>query len=166
MRLACGAVILRIPAVELTEEQRGYWERWIQALESGDFKQTTHCLRDDTGFCCLGLASHLTDSKGWHREHGAAAFSFRPSSEPSGAETSRDHLIPSVRKRYGEQLGPLGINVGGRFPDGLGTTLELGSFALGGINDMGATFEEIAQILRHAISGGYTCTTVSAVDTY
>lgn len=165
MRLACGAVILRIPAMDLTEEQLGYWERWIQALESGDFEQTVHCLRDDTGFCCLGLASHLIDPNGWHKEQGTSAFSFKPINAPSGAESSRDHLIPAVRRCYGEQLGPLGINVGGRFPDGLGTTLELGSFALGGINDMGATFKEIAQILRHAISGGYTCTTVSPVDT-
>jgi len=163
MRLTCGAVITRIPAVTITDEQRVYWERWIQALESGDFKQTTYCLRDDTGFCCLGLASHLIDSQGWHKEDGARTFSFKPSNAAKGSETSRDHLIPLIRNLYGKELGPLGINVGGRFPDGLGTTLEIGSLSLSGINDMGATFKEIAEILRHSINGGYTCAIVSPV---
>lgn len=32
--------------------------KWINALRSGKYKQTTDCLRDDTGYCCLGV---LTD---------------------------------------------------------------------------------------------------------
>jgi hypothetical protein len=54
-------------------------------------------------------------------------------------------------------MGPLGFHVGGRFPDGDGNTLEISSLALAGINDMGATFTEIAEILRKAMNGGYVC---------
>jgi len=30
-------------------------ERWLEALRSGKYKQTTGYLRDDDGFCCLGV---------------------------------------------------------------------------------------------------------------
>lgn len=158
MRLSCGAVIDRIPSVALTDEQRLHWQKWIDALESGEYIQTTFCLRDDQGFCCLGLASNLVDVEGWHREKGAHAFSFRPRNAVAGAEIARDHLVPAVRRFYGPELGPLGIHVGGRFPAGEGHTLEIQAFSLSGLNDMGATFKEIAEILRHAINGGYTMT--------
>jgi hypothetical protein len=32
---------------------------WAKALESGKYAQTTHTLRDDTGFCCLGVACDI-----------------------------------------------------------------------------------------------------------
>src|SRR4051812_4302141 len=30
-------------------------QKWIEALESGEFKQTTECLEDETGYCCWGV---------------------------------------------------------------------------------------------------------------
>lgn len=33
-------------------------EQWLTALRSGDYPQTQGCLRDDNGYCCLGV---LTD---------------------------------------------------------------------------------------------------------
>lgn len=32
--------------------------KWINALRSDQYAQTTHCLRDEIGYCCLGV---LTD---------------------------------------------------------------------------------------------------------
>lgn len=32
---------------------------WIDALESGGYKQTIGCLRNDEGFCCLGVLQDL-----------------------------------------------------------------------------------------------------------
>lgn len=29
--------------------------KWIAALRSGKYQQTTHYLKDDDGFCCLGV---------------------------------------------------------------------------------------------------------------
>ena len=34
-------------------------EQWVAALRSGDYQQTKGVLRDDTGFCCLGVLSDL-----------------------------------------------------------------------------------------------------------
>jgi hypothetical protein len=152
----CGAVIERIPSVVLTDDQKQQWERWINALESGEFKQTTFALRDETGFCCLGVACNLVDPEGWTFDTGAHAYSFLPNEACSTENAVKDHLTPFVRGHYGSELGPLGLYVGGRFPDEEGNTLELHSLSLSGINDMGATFLEIAEILKKAMDGGYT----------
>lgn len=34
-------------------------ERWAQALRSGDYVQTSGALRDNVGFCCLGVLCEL-----------------------------------------------------------------------------------------------------------
>lgn len=33
--------------------------KWAEALESGEYPQTKLCLRDDAGFCCLGVLTDL-----------------------------------------------------------------------------------------------------------
>jgi len=30
-------------------------KKWLEALRSGEYKQTTETLRDENGFCCLGV---------------------------------------------------------------------------------------------------------------
>ena len=34
-------------------------KKWIEALRSGEFSQTTNRLHDDKGLCCLGVATEL-----------------------------------------------------------------------------------------------------------
>lgn len=34
-------------------------QRWLEALRSGEYKQTTENLRDSNGFCCLGVLCDL-----------------------------------------------------------------------------------------------------------
>jgi len=34
-------------------------QRWLEALRSGEYKQTTENLRDINGFCCLGVLCDL-----------------------------------------------------------------------------------------------------------
>jgi hypothetical protein len=38
---------------------------WISALRSGLYLQTKRHLRDDFGFCCLGVACDLYDNTKW-----------------------------------------------------------------------------------------------------
>lgn len=40
-------------------------ERWVKALTDGSYPQTQNVLRDETGYCCLGVACDLLDPKGW-----------------------------------------------------------------------------------------------------
>lgn len=44
-------------------------EKWIEALESGHYSQTHLELQNEDGFCCLGVACDLVDSKGWHKHN-------------------------------------------------------------------------------------------------
>lgn len=39
-------------------------ELWVNALESGDYTQTTGCLRDVNGHCCLGVLTELAVEAG------------------------------------------------------------------------------------------------------
>jgi hypothetical protein len=39
-------------------------EQWIKDLRSGKFPQTTGCLVDDKGFCCLGVLSEQARKAG------------------------------------------------------------------------------------------------------
>lgn len=39
----------------LTPEQVTFIKEWIVALRSGNYKQTMGTLRDDVGYCCLGV---------------------------------------------------------------------------------------------------------------
>lgn len=47
--------------------------RWIEALESGKYQQTVRRLRDNRGFCCLGVACDVLDSNGWTRMESVGA---------------------------------------------------------------------------------------------
>jgi hypothetical protein len=42
------------------------YERWIEALESGNYEKATGQLRKDDTFCCLGVACDITDFEKWH----------------------------------------------------------------------------------------------------
>jgi hypothetical protein len=153
MRLQCGAVINRIPAIHLTIPQTMLWLKWAEELESGKYKQTTFCLRDDTGFCPLGIACNMIDPDGWKKIQDG--YSFQDLERVSRGLDTTTHLPRTIRSQLGGNLSPLGFSVGGRFPDGEGNTIVLRNFALSSLNDIGATFHEIGLIIRYAASGGY-----------
>ena len=39
-------------------------KKWVKALRSGKYKQTTSRLKDKTGYCCLGVACELAVKAG------------------------------------------------------------------------------------------------------
>lgn len=39
--------------------------KWVAALRSGKYKQTQTVLRDDLGFCCLGVLCDVIGPTGW-----------------------------------------------------------------------------------------------------
>lgn len=105
-------------------------EKWLQALESGEWKQTTGSLRgpDDCSFCCLGVAAELMeldrDEDGCYRLGG-----------------SQIHAILDCGLH--ERLGLRTDN--GSFMKGY----QLNKcFGLTAANDGGATFAEIAAFIR------------------
>ena len=54
-------------------------KKWVEALRSGDYKQTRGKLRDADGFCCLGVACDLYASEtksviSWEKNLGGFSF--------------------------------------------------------------------------------------------
>lgn len=39
--------------------------KWLKALRSGEYKQSRETLKDDNGFCCLGVLCDLTYPDDW-----------------------------------------------------------------------------------------------------
>jgi len=45
-------------------------KKWLAALRSGDYKQTKEALRDEEGFCCLGVlcdVHRIENKKRWQK---------------------------------------------------------------------------------------------------
>jgi hypothetical protein len=40
-------------------------QKWIDALRSKDYRQTTNCLRSRSGYCCLGVLCDIVDNTKW-----------------------------------------------------------------------------------------------------
>lgn len=152
MNLTCGAVIRHIPDIPLTVIQKTRWEKWISALQNGTYPQARHHLRVGDSFCCIGVACDLVYPEGWISTEEGYGFSL--ANEKGEVMSTNEFILPQVRRMYGG-MGPLGIYVGGTFPDGRGGSMEITHLSLTSLNDLGATFEEIAEILTKAISGGY-----------
>ena len=56
----------------MTEEQKLRVLLWVEALESGKYKQTRDHLRDERGMCCLGVACEVYRSTTGNGEWTAA----------------------------------------------------------------------------------------------
>lgn len=81
--------------------------RWIDALCSGQYKQTTGVLHDPRGFCCLGVLCDITEGMG--RWAGSAPEGNYRWFVPNGAKYGC-HLPCDIRLRVGlslEQEGTL-----------------------------------------------------------
>ena len=39
-------------------------QAWVDALRSGEYKQTEYSLQDESGYCCLGVACRIADKAG------------------------------------------------------------------------------------------------------
>ncbi|MDE1971074.1 MAG: hypothetical protein KGI50_05900 [Patescibacteria group bacterium] len=102
----------------LTETQ----EKWLQALESGKYEQTVTCLRNDRGFCCLGVFCEI-----------------------EGCQKSQDggYVVNGVR--YNSRLPD-------ELTAKLGLKNDIGSItitvSLTSMNDNGMSFKDIATFCR------------------
>lgn len=48
--------------IKFTQELK---DKWLTALRSGEYSQTTGTLRDENGMCCLGVLCDIIDPTGW-----------------------------------------------------------------------------------------------------
>lgn len=94
-------------------------DKWTKALESGKFKQGRNALQLDDAYCCLGVFCKVNN-------------------------------IPYVALGKSD-LSALGINDSFKNEEAythLGKVLGTGTTELAGMNDGGATFKEIAEVIK------------------
>ena len=119
------------------EEQKQHRADWCAALESGDYQQAHMGLRDDRGFCCLGVACDVffrkTGQGEWRRKRLATVTG-------SSYTLSRSSSVLPDRIRH---------YFGLRTPTG-----DYGTQSLTGLNDTEKwTFADIAEIIRSTPPG-------------
>lgn len=115
--------------------------RWVAALRSGKYKQGRHLLRSRTGrrMCCLGVLCDIATADGvgeWKWSQLAKEWEHRES--PDGAGDAQLPL-PAVRAWAG-------------LPEGNPKVCHAHVFStLSRVNDQGATFAEIADIIEEQL---------------
>ena len=66
-----------LPFNALPKLKPEYKTRWLEALRSGDYRQTQQTLRNDEGFCCLGVLCDVVKNDvntDWTNERGGYTF--------------------------------------------------------------------------------------------
>jgi hypothetical protein len=119
------------------KERLEMFEKWVEALRSGEYKQTTEVLRSREGdcYCCLGVLCNLIDPTTWDRPFFYAGWSWN--NEPG------EGLPELVAELYGIEEGPATVPSGEKI-----TIRDISDDSLAGLNDSGATFAEIADVIE------------------
>ncbi|MNK27631.1 hypothetical protein D3C87_459930 [compost metagenome] len=160
--------VMKIPALELTDEQKSRTLNWIEKLESGEFLQITSVLRGvkngipyGIGYCCLGVACEISGLGKWGTEIPSGKIFqhlFVLNGEVPSPSNAYESLPPSqvIQDWFGmpEDVGFEIILNRSRFRTDDREKYHIKR--LPGLNDAGVTFAEIAKVLRAAVNGGYT----------
>jgi len=102
-------------------------QKWVSALRSGEYQQTQRYLRKEDGFCCLGVLCDLYGKENnveWQHNEVDGYF--------YGNHFS---ILPSSVVEWS------GIADSNPYVNG-------GTDTLGGLNDRGSTFEQIADVIE------------------
>jgi len=118
-------------------------EKWLKALESGEYKQGKGQLCDeDGGHCCLGVAGRtmglkfvLMDGETLSGYRIGGERNYLDRYEEIGLMDWAGHIPNGIKEREAKEY----------FPE---ITDAFGSGALSAINDRGATHKQIAHFIR------------------
>ena len=107
---------------------------WVEALESGDYIQAKSALHEDGRYCCLGVLCEL-----YIQEH--SDCEWKPSHTPGAMSfMNQTAILPNKVWTWAELDG---CNPGVIINDEL--------FPLANHNDCGASFPEIAKVIREQL---------------
>jgi len=125
--------------------------KWVDALRSGKYKQATGQLRVNDSYCCLGVACELTPDIGSFNRNDH--FVSKITTSDGSAIGSRYTLIGEVAQHYGLEVDPqVPVSVARPCaPDTVSKMPVLDYFeyvCLSVLNDKGATFEQIANMIE------------------
>lgn len=108
--------------------------KWVEALRSGKYKQGQYKLRDEDQFCCLGVLCDLVDNTAWSVRDFHEAYDEVPS-QRIGKVVGFKEMEPYIYDTN---------------PD-VGLSGDEGTITLAQLNDAGATFAEIADIIEEVL---------------
>ncbi|MFE7797034.1 hypothetical protein [Nocardia sp. NPDC057440] len=114
-------------------------DQWVAALRSGDYAQTRGYLRDNSGFCCLGVLCDIAAKSGVV----VGSYTGILGSYQYGANYEDLVLPPEVQEWAGIRVGSPRIGEY-TWPDG-GTNDDI---ELSELNDEGVSFSEIADLIE------------------
>ena len=95
-------------------------KRWVAALRSGEYEQTAGKLRDEVGFCCLGVLYDIEADDWWENVGGPCWL------------THKDGMGARLPEWLSDQVG---------------ISIDDQSY-LAGMNDNGKTFKQIAAYIE------------------
>jgi len=111
-------------------------QEWIQALNSGEYDQTTQVLHDKAGFCCLGVLTDLYAKKKdveWKYSSKTQCFSL--------ANNTSVAVLPYPISEWSGLHSPIGnleeVKDRDHKPQSLST-----------LNDEGFTFSQISDLIK------------------
>lgn len=124
-------------------------EKWLEALRSGEYKQTTGSLHDSTGFCCLGVLCDLYMKVADVTWEASDVHPFDDNRKryyvaEDGEVLNADELLPGVVADWAglDDIDPQIVSE----DDG-----EVWSDTLSTLNDDGHTFEQIASYIEESL---------------
>lgn len=126
----------------------GFKQMWVRALRSGKYEQATGALRREVGFCCLGVLCDVYDSDKWREpipredlEDGSDDEDFKW----SYADECNNYMydITEVLPVHITRIAGLAAQ-NPEVPYGIDGEMT----SLASINDNGATFSEIADLIE------------------
>lgn len=119
---------------------------WLEALRSGEYKQTTGVLNDGCRYCCLGVLTDIAVQQGlgkWEKLNTCTTFSFNDS---TGSAANSAALSPSTRKWSGLE------SCNGQFrPEVLVPNFLYSNpiISLDELNDEKMPFNQIADVIQY-----------------
>jgi hypothetical protein len=158
MKLACGITVHSIPALPLTTEQRLRWEAWIKTLLKGEYRQGKGGLHNTKGeFCVMGVACDLIDNTRWIEDeldnNGDMRYTAISGTDNKFRFSECAFPPKDIQDLYALP-GSSGLQVVATYFTG-SQRIDDEHTCISQLNDMGATFEDLAEILKKAMTGGY-----------
>lgn len=113
-------------------------DKWTKELRSGKYIQISGCLKNDLGFCCLGVLCniYIEENKLTWKRNPDASYHFGPEKECGNLPVS---VLNWAGLPYDHRYKFATQNV------------SVGSITLAELNDQGTSFTEIAQIIEERL---------------
>lgn len=123
--------------------KKSFKKKWIAALRSGKFEQTSGELRskDGKGFCCLGVACHLLRPNLWSKKEDVFKIRMKHGfNEKDSLVLDLPDTFPAFQAGYMPK----------RLAESVGLSTE-DQKTLSTLNDDGNSFDEIADYIEEKL---------------